>query len=494
MSGHDLTYLSLLLVVLLALIVTAELLRRRLHGTDEFTRKFVHMLAGVLVAASPSFISNRWPIIVVAMSFAIINWVSIRKGWLKSMHDLHRPTYGTVYYPLSFVILALLLWESHTLILITAMLVMAISDAVAALVGENLRHPREFHIGPDKKSLQGSLAMFLSSLVIVAVALNLAEVSGPALWWYAVVIALFAAVCEALSYQGSDNLTVPLGTALVMHYLLTHSPADAATMTLGMAMAALVALLSIRLRFLSPSGAAAAFILGVVVFGIGRWNFTAPMMAFFILSSLLSKMGGKRKKKLAGMIEKGGARDAWQVAANGGPGGLIVIGWYIWPHPVWFLLYAASLAAATADTWATEIGTLSRRAPRSIITWRPVPAGTSGGISLVGTLGSALGSLVLATVSWYFSPHKSPVVIGKNQFLLILAAGLAASLFDSVLGATLQAKFRCTLCGKVTEKHHHCDGAETEFVMGLRWMNNDRVNMAAAAFAVLVVFILQRWV
>ncbi len=493
MTAQDLIYLLLLLAGLLLLLAASELLRRRFRGTEEFSRKFVHMLTGILVALSPFFLNRRGPIVAVALAFALINWISVQKGWLKGMHDLHRRTYGTVYYPLSFVVLALLLWHSHTLILITAMLLLSISDAAAALVGENLPRPHLYHAGPDRKSFEGSATMFLTSLLITAAALAFGGRPAGEVIWFSLLVAVIATVCEALSYQGSDNLTVPLGSALVLHYLLTHSRADATFFTLGVLMAAIVALLSHRLRFLSTSGAAATFLLGTVVFGIGRWPFTLPILTFFILSSLLSKMGGERKKRLAGMIEKGGARDAWQVIANGGLGGLLLIGGYIWPHPVWYLLFAASLAAATADTWGTEIGTLSRRDPRSIITFKPVPAGTSGGISVIGTLGSALGSLVLAGVSWLAAPHQSPSFVGGREFLLLFAAGIAASLFDSVLGATLQARFRCPACLKKTEKLHHCGGEPTTFIGGLHWMNNDRVNMAAAAFAVILVFISSIW-
>ncbi|HQG45137.1 MAG TPA: DUF92 domain-containing protein [bacterium] len=490
MIAQDLIYLLILLGGLILLLAASELLRRRFHGSEEFSRKFIHILTGILVALSPFFLNHRGPIVAVALVFAVINWISVQKGWLKGMHDLHRRTYGTVYYPLSFVVLALLLWHSHTLILITAMLLLSISDAAAALVGENLSHPHLYHVGPDRKSLEGSAAMFFTSLAITAAALALGGRPAGEVAWFSLLAAAIATVCEALSYQGSDNLTVPLGSALVLHYLLTHSQADAAVFTLGVFMAAVVALLSYRFRFLSTSGATATFLLGTVVFGIGRWPFTVPILTFFILSSLLSKLGGERKKRLSGMIEKGGARDAWQVIANGGLGGLLLVCGYIWPHPVWFLLFAASLAAATADTWGTEIGTLSQRDPRSIVSFKPVPAGTSGGISVIGTLGSAMGSLVLAGVSWLAAPHHSPSLLGGREFLLLFGAGLAASLFDSLLGATLQARFRCPVCHKETEKRHHCGGQATDFTGGLRWMNNDRVNMAAAVFAILVVYAL----
>jgi uncharacterized protein (TIGR00297 family) len=493
MITQDLIYLLLLLAALFLLLAASEVLRRRVHGTEEFSRKFVHMLTGILVSFSPFFLKSRWPILAVTLLFAMLNYISVQQGWLKGMHDLHRRTYGTVYYPISFALLGLFFWNSQPLILVAAMLLLAIGDAAAALVGENLARPHIYHIGQDKKSIEGSATMFIVSLSIVAATLVVAGRPAGEVIWFALVVAAVATLCEALSFQGSDNLTVPLGAALVLHYLLTHTPGDAALFTLGVGMAAVVAWLSYRLRFLSPSGSVATFLLGMIVFGIGRWPFTLPILTFFILSSLLSKMGGKRKKRLSGMIEKGGARDVWQVIANGGVAGLIVILWYIWPQPLWFVLFAASLAASTADTWATEIGTLSRRDPRSIVTFKPVPPGTSGGISLIGTLGSSLGSLVLAGVSWLASPHNSPAVIGAREFFLIFAAGVAASLFDSLLGATVQARFRCPVCHKVTEKSRHCRGQQTEFIQGVRWINNDRVNLAAALFAVVLAWLLNAW-
>jgi len=495
MLANDLKYLLFFFILLIALIGAAEVLRNWLRGSQEFTRKFVHMATGALIAMSAYFIQNKWPMVVLGLVFALVNYLAIEHGWLKGMHHTHRRTYGTVFYPLSFVVLVLLLWGHHRLVFVCAILIMALADAMAAIVGENLKQPRMFHVGFDRKSIQGSGTMFLVSMLIVFIALILANPQANVLvpLWTAVVVALFATACEMVSYQGSDNLTVPLGSALVLHYMLSHSPHDGMIFTLGMLLALVVALLSYRAQFLTISGTVAVFLLGSVIFGIGRWTFSVPIMTFFILSSLLSKMGKNRKRRYAGLIEKSGARDLWQVAANGGLAGLILLFWYVWPDPVWFLLFVASLAAVTADTWSTEIGMLSRHQPRFILNFRPVPPGTSGGITLLGTSGALLGSAILAGVSTAFHPGGVEGVIGWREFIIILFSGLFASFFDSLLGATVQAKFHCVVCGKETEKTHHCHRA-SEYHSGYRWINNDVVNILAALFGVAVVWLANKWI
>ncbi len=495
MLVNDLKYLLFFLVIILLLIAMAELLRRWLKGSPEMSRKVVHIATGILVALTPFVFDSKWPMLALGLLFTIVDYVAIKKGWLKGMHHGRRRSYGTVFYPISFVVLVFLLWDHHLYrwILVCAMLIMALADAAAAIVGENIKKPILFTVGGERKSLQGSATMFMVTLLIVAAVLSLVDIqlSLVYIFWIAVVTAVFATVCEAVSYQGSDNLTVPLGSALVMHYFLTHPMAEGMTFTFGMGLAMVVAFLSYRAKFLTANGAVATMILGTIVFGIGRWTFSLPILTFFLLSSLLSKLGKGRKKQFAGVIEKSGARDLWQVAANGGLAGLMVLFWYLLGDPFWYLLFAGSLAAVTADTWGTEIGMLSRHQPIFILNFKPVPAGTSGGVSLIGTSAAALGSMILAAVSVLSAPHNSPRVLGAKEFAIIFLAGMAGSLFDSILGATVQAQYRCRICHKTTEKRIHCQ-KPTIFVAGYAWINNDVVNAMAAFFGIVMAYGLYR--
>jgi uncharacterized protein (TIGR00297 family) len=161
-----------------------------------------------------------------------------------------------------------------------------------------------------------------------------------------------------------------------------------------------------------------------------------------------------------------------QVLANGGVAALcaLLVPWQPWAAGA----CAGALAAAAADTWSTEIGRRSRHAPRMITTFTAVAAGTSGGITTLGTLGGLAGAAVLALAA-----QVTGLVTGSLA-LAVAAAGFGGMLFDSLLGATLQVRWRCAGCGAVTETADHaCPEAQLRRHSGLAWMTNDTVNLVA---------------
>jgi uncharacterized protein (TIGR00297 family) len=488
----DWILLPVFFFALVVLIALAELVRRLLHGSAEVTRKSVHVLTGALVAGTPYVFKSMAPMALLGGLFVVVNLVAVRKGLLKGMHGTQRATYGTVFYPLAFLILLLLLWHGHKSIFVASMLIMAFADAAAAIVGENLPRPHEYRLGQEKKSLEGSATMFLVTLgVVVATGLWLGPMDGfaltlPALVWIAAVVAAVTTMCEAVSAFGSDNLSVPLGAAFVMHYMLTHAGADRVAFSVGVLLALVVAVASVKARFLNGSGAAVTFVLATLVFGVGRWQFAVPILTFFVLSSLLSRLGEQRKRLVvANAFAKVGPRDFGQVFANGGVAGILLLVWNFFPEPLWYVLYVASLVAVTADTWGTELGVLGKQVPRSILTWRRLPIGSSGGITLFGTLGGALGAIVVAASAALVGAPGHTLVWTAKTLTALTVIGVGASLVDSLLGATVQAQYRCRSCGKITEKKAHC-GETTEFLRGVRWVNNDVVNVACAVSGVLL--------
>jgi len=134
----------------------------------------------------------------------------------------------------------------------------------------------------------------------------------------------------------------------------------------------------------------------------------------------------------------------------------------------------ASLAAANADTWATELGLLSKSPPRHILTLQEVPAGTSGAISAIGTLGMVAGALFIALLTW-LQPGQGSLL----RTLLVLLGGIFGGWMDSVLGATLQEKRQCVRCGEATEQSRHVCGGATLVTEGIAGIDNDTVNALA---------------
>jgi uncharacterized protein (TIGR00297 family) len=231
---------------------------------------------------------------------------------------------------------------------------------------------------------------------------------------------------------------------------------------------------------LSRSGVVAAMVVGTLTFGCGGPLPGALLLLFFISSSALSRVGGAQKRRVAAAFAKGGRRDHGQVLANGGLAAVLSIGFGLTGDFIWLAGLTGALAAVNADTWATELGVLARQAPRLITSGMRVEPGTSGAVSVLG-LAAALGGALLISI---------PAAVAERAPVLALAAtagGLAGSLIDSLLGATVQAIYTCPACAKETERHplHSC-GTPTVPLRGWRWLDNDGVNFSASLVGALV--------
>ena len=266
--------------------------------------------------------------------------------------------------------------------------------------------------------------------------------------------------------------------------------------------AGVVAYLGYRAGALSKSGAVAACVVGGTIFGFGGVGWAVLLVLFFISSSALStfKARDSRKIKAAETFDKGGRRDAAQVLANGGVAALMALlaGVSVFPftdlenylYPTFLVsAYAGALAAATADTWATEIGVLSKAPPRMLTTGQVAEVGTSGAVTWVGSLASIAGALfiglaaALLNMLMLFGPYQ---VNPLRLMLAALAGGVAGSLFDSLLGATVQASYWCPRCQKATESRLHRCGTRTQLRRGFAIISNDLVNLAATLVGAVV--------
>ena len=234
----------------------------------------------------------------------------------------------------------------------------------------------------------------------------------------------------------------------------------------GFAFAAAIALLAYRARTLDASGAVAAVAVGTAIFATLGWAGAAVLLSFFVPASALTRLPHRATQPVGDHDER---RTAAQVSANGAVAALCALGAAA-ISPAFAAGFAGAFAAAAANTWGTEIGVRFGGSPVSILSFRRIARGRSGGVTAAGTVATVVGALVVAaTASALHLAAFSSVAIG----------GVAGALVDSVLGATLQSARWCENCRCECETKRHGCGALTTLRRGVSWVENDAVNVAA---------------
>lgn len=255
---------------------------------------------------------------------------------------------------------------------------------------------------------------------------------------------------------------------------------------LGLASSTLIGGLGYWRRALTASGVVGAILVGTLIFWLGGWLWGVLLVTFFLSSSWLSHYRKEEKASVAEKFAKGSQRDLGQVLANGGLGAILAVVYANQPDALLLAAFVGVMATVTADTWATEIGILSRVPPRLVTTGEVTAPGASGGITRLGIWASVAGALLIGTVATALSQIDSLLSGGGWSLraasfpLLAIVGGLAGSLFDSLLGATVQRIYYCERCAKETESPIHRCGQPARVLRGWVWLNNDLVNFFAS--------------
>lgn len=233
-----------------------------------------------------------------------------------------------------------------------------------------------------------------------------------------------------------------------------------------------------KLRALTMTGAFGAVAIGFITLAGAGANGLALLGAFFASSSLWSKYKAKSKTAMDEKLAKGATRDWRQVAANGGPAAICSGIFLVTGNPIWLACYAAAISSANSDTWASEIGPISKKDPISLKGFKRAERGESGAVSLLGTLASLAGAGFIAILAVYLFG------LSVRTGAIIFISGFMGNVIDTVLGAYFQVSYKCRACGLETEKARHC-GKATVKLKGNSMLDNDMVNFLSGAAAVI---------
>ena len=250
---------------------------------------------------------------------------------------------------------------------------------------------------------------------------------------------------------------------------------------LGLAVGALLVILSIKRRLLTSAGALLAWGLLLDVLLLGGYAPAVYIVTVFLFSGLIGALTAPREKK-----KKGASRGIRQVAANGAVAGICLLLYGILDSLPLLVAYYAAVAEFFTDTLASDVGIHARGRPLDLARMKRTERGRSGGVSLLGTGASALGALLclLLSLGAGLSPRAAAIVA---------ISAFGGMLFDSILGSLFQGKYTCRTCGAYTEKPIHC-GKEAEKIGGLAWMTNSTVNLASNILSAILAAILASFI
>ncbi|MGG9960753.1 DUF92 domain-containing protein [Ferruginibacter sp. SUN106] len=461
LSQHDLfTGLTAIAVIAVALLII-ELAVKNKWLNKLLARKLLHCSAiGTCAWAIHSF-ENRIFLACVFLLFFFILLAIIRKGWMQV--NEYR-TYGIAFFPLSFAVL-LFIPAFPGFIIVYAVLILGFSDALAGICGEYFGKQKITFLF-ENKSVIGFVAFYISAFIISIFYFNSFSFHSILL---GAALSLLPAITELFSYRGSDNFTVPVFTATWALLILYFDDRQLLTLFLSVALFTALSIFAVYKKWLTVSGAVAACWVALLLYVTGGYKaFVAPGI-FLISGSLLSKLNKPQKEKEG--------RNAIQVFANGIIGVVFMILFGITQQNIYLITAIISFCISMADSSSSELGVYFKRPTYDILSFKKLPVGVSGGVSLAGTLAGLAGAVLIAAVALYCY-HFS-----FTTSIWIAVAGFTGMLTDSILGSWLQLKYR-TSDGIVSDDP--ITGAKK--LKGFTWCTNDAVNIISNLVITLLFF------
>ena len=240
-------------------------------------------------------------------------------------------------------------------------------------------------------------------------------------------------------------------------------------------------------KALTPLGIALAWLMCFLICEIGGIVAFLILAATFLVTIIADKFAGQRADP-NGLRRKSGRRDAVRVLCNVGVGTAMILLYGISgkpgpAQPCFLMTFSAVMAESLSDSLASKLGPLTRGKTVDICTFRETSVGLSGGVSGAGSVAAIFGAVLIGAICMLF--HDVDV----TEASLVAVIGYSGCLFDSVMGSVAQAKYRCPVCGMVTERDRHC-GVSTVLYKGLRPINNDAVNLLSNLFSAILAIII----
>ena len=447
----------------------------------KYTRKAVHILVGFEWVILYHFMGAGVHFLAVCILFLLLLLIAYKGSLMPMISSDDDNAPGTVYYAVAMAGVALLGCFVPKVMLPFGIGVMctSVGDGLAGVVGQTFSKWNPKILG--NKSLFGTLANVvmstLSAYVISSVySLELGVV-------YCILIGVLSAELELITPYGLDNILVTWGTTALAYSFMHFS--NTGNYLLPVIFTPIIIIFALSKKALTTDGIIAAIVLDLAIsIAFGNEGFIV-LCTFFFGSIVIDKI--KKHYKKCGRNDKndkGDCRDYMQVIANGLPAFVFAIAYIITGKSILAIPFAASLTEAFSDTAASGIGAFSRKT-FDPFRMKKCEQGISGGMSWLGTFASLGASLLMSLITYLVGLNR----FGFSAFCIIAFSSFFGAIFDSLLGSLVQVKFKCAVCGELTERREHC-GKETVKYSGLSAVDNDIVNLISSSVSAIVSILL----
>lgn len=460
---------------LVCLIVS--LILYKLGMAKKYTRKVVHILVGFEWVILYHFMGAGIHFLCVCLIFLALLTVAYFGRLMPMISSEGDNAPGTVYYAVAMTGVAAVGCFVPEVMLPFGIGVMCTSlgDGFAGAVGQLIskNNPKVY----GNKTLYGTLTNFLVSSASAYVISALYGI--PINVWHCLAIGLISTELELVTPHGLDNISITWG-ATALAYAFAYLP-GINDYLLPIILSPIIVIFATSKNALTNDGIAAALILDLAVsVAFGNFGFLI-LCVFFVGSVIIDKIKKRQKNKGREDIDaKGSCRDYMQVLANGAIAFISALAFAFTKNRVFVVAFVASMAEAFADTAASGIGAFATNV-YDPFRRKKCEKGLSGGMSVEGTLASLFAACLVAIIAYTIGY----VGFGLSEFLIVTVAAFVGGVIDSLLGSLLQVKYKCTVCGKLTERTEHCD-TPAEHYSGLKFIDNDIVNILSCALSAII--------
>ena len=427
----------------------------------EISRKVIHIMLILVWCLIEFFFRNTIHQIIIPVVFIALNTLSYRYHIYRSVEREEINHKGTIYFAVAISAIMITSYFYPSLFLSggAAIVCLTTGDGTAAIIGYRYQS-RSIR---SHKSLYGTLACFISSAFGLIIYKLIYKPTF--LWSDIVIISAIASVLE-LTENGFDNITMTCGVFIITG-MLCHS-AD-----IVLRISLIIAITIFFVVFLSKAITYAGSIVSfLIVFAFSY--FGGSLSILYLLGSYFTIfIIGVIKKKKIKINNSPQIRNVVQIVVNGCMGTIFIILYGLSKERRFLVLSLIGIGGCFIDSIASDIGTISKKPPYDFIRKKAVPPGISGGISMLGTFSALAFSIILLAFSY--------IIIGLriNESILIGGASFAQSILDTVFGSLIQAKYQCVECNMLIETEKHC-GQYAHKISGLRWVNNNTVNLLSS--------------